>query len=553
MMRHWFGLLFSVFYFCVPVLADQSYDRRLVEHLNEFKQYPASANARHASGETLVTFSVDREGRIVSSSVVRSSGDDELDRASLEMLIRAQPLPLPAEMTSSPERFTLPVIFRSKAAMESSSPDIDLSAFMAGKCRSLKIVGRDFTCKSVSYFHTKQGRANFTVVLDDPTDDGHVISFSGENGRKINDDLYELPIDRMLLNSKDRPKISGLPVPSVEPSAGICKQLGSFSARQVSSITCTAMDRNGKRYELAFESDGSPITVKGQKDERVSEPPPTIAQTAPPQNSTSLPTEARTATPDNQNLDGANPSAGSYVGRWYVDDPAVCKSPIDDLAEGLLVYSPKEFRGTESSCQIMKSVLRGTKTDLTMRCSGEGMTSAEPDHETLEVVGDKLKRTFREGRRQRTFTYNRCPSATILAGGKLYYGSRAGMTVTVVSKSGINSDRAVIKTEHTKEDATGYCRDYVGKVTAKCIQDAMAIRIRDEITGNCRTGRFTSFFGEDHQYLGAMKSKNDETFAKYAIKTLATGQIADGSSASGYPTNMGIFRALCPLKAPPDE
>ena len=93
MMRHWFGLLFSVFYFCAPALADQSYDRRLVEHLNRFKQYPASANARHASGETLVTFSVDREGRIVSSSVVRSSGDDELDRASLEMLLRAQPLP----------------------------------------------------------------------------------------------------------------------------------------------------------------------------------------------------------------------------------------------------------------------------------------------------------------------------------------------------------------------------------------------------------------------------------------------------------------------------
>ena len=86
----------------------------------------------------------------------------------------------------------------------------------------------------------------------------------------------------------------------------------------------------------------------------------------------------------------------------------------------------------------------------------------------------------------------------------------------------------------------------MGKVTAKCIQDEMAIRIRDQITGNCVTGRFTNFSGEDHQYLGAMKSKNDDTTAKYVIKNLASGQIADGSMASGYPTNMGIFQGFVP-------
>jgi hypothetical protein len=50
-----------------------------------------------------------------------------------------------------------------------------------------------------------------------------------------------------------------------------------------------------------------------------------------------------------------------------------------------------------------------------------------------------------------------------------------------------------------------------------------------------------------------MKPKSDDVFAKHMIKNLATEQIADGSSASGYSTNMGIYRALCPLKAPPDE
>ena len=40
--------------------------------------------------------------------------------------------------------------------------------------------------------------------------------------------LYELPIDRMLLKSKDRPKADGLPVPFVESTAGLCKQVGNF-------------------------------------------------------------------------------------------------------------------------------------------------------------------------------------------------------------------------------------------------------------------------------------------------------------------------------------
>jgi hypothetical protein len=98
--------------------------------------------------------------------------------------------------------------------------------------------------------------------LDDPADNSHVISFSGVNGRREQDNLYELPIDRMLLNSKDRPKVDGLPVPFVELSAGICKQLGILATGQVSRISCTAMDKNGKKYELQFESDSSPITAR---------------------------------------------------------------------------------------------------------------------------------------------------------------------------------------------------------------------------------------------------------------------------------------------------
>ena len=141
-------------------------------------------------------------------------------------------------------------------------PEIDMFALMAGKCSTLKVVERDFGCTSVAFSHSPGGRSAFTIPLNDPEDDTHIITFSGESGKRKQDNQYELAIDRMLLKSKDRPKIDGLPVPSVEPSTGTCKQIGNFAAQQVSSISCSATDANGKKYELQFESDGSPIQVK---------------------------------------------------------------------------------------------------------------------------------------------------------------------------------------------------------------------------------------------------------------------------------------------------
>lgn len=156
---------------------------------------------------------------------------------------------------------TRPVIL---AANETKPPEADINTFasMSGKCTTLKIAGRDFGCRAVAFFHSQQGRANFTVALDDPADATHVISFSGENGRRDRDNLFELPVDRMLLSSRDRPKIDGLPVPSVELSSGTCRQVGNITTHQISSISCSAVDKNGKKYELQFESDGTPMTVR---------------------------------------------------------------------------------------------------------------------------------------------------------------------------------------------------------------------------------------------------------------------------------------------------
>ena len=151
-------------------------------------------------------------------------------------------------------------------------PDTIIFASMSGKCSTLKVAGRDFACRAVAFFQTEEGRANFTVALDDPDDGSHIITFSGDNGRRPEANLYELPIDRMLLKSKDRPKADGLPVPSIESTAGLCKQVGNFVTMQVSSISCTATDKSGKKYELQYVSDGEPMAVRRIKRLRVGSP-----------------------------------------------------------------------------------------------------------------------------------------------------------------------------------------------------------------------------------------------------------------------------------------
>ena len=151
-------------------------------------------------------------------------------------------------------------------------PDTVIFAMMSGKCSTLSVAGRKFNCRAVAFFQTEEGRANFTVALDDPNDPSHIITFSGDNGRRPEANLYELPIDRMLLKSKDRPKADGLPVPFVESTAGLCKQVGNFVTLEVSSISCTATDRNGKTYELQYQSDGAPMAVRRIKRMRVGSP-----------------------------------------------------------------------------------------------------------------------------------------------------------------------------------------------------------------------------------------------------------------------------------------
>ena len=143
---------------------------------------------------------------------------------------------------------------------EHQTPDVDMFASMAGKCPVVKVADRDFVCTSVAFFHSPGGRSSFTVPLNDPDDDSHIVTFSGDKAKR-DQDVYTLTVDRMLLKSKDRPKIDGLPVPSTVLATGDCKQVGNFATQKVSSVACSATDANGVKYEFQFESDGTPIRV----------------------------------------------------------------------------------------------------------------------------------------------------------------------------------------------------------------------------------------------------------------------------------------------------
>jgi hypothetical protein len=137
------------------------------------------------------------------------------------------------------------------------------------------------------------------------------------------------------------------------------------------------------------------------------------------------------------------------------------------------------------------------------------------------------------------------------ADNKIFYGSRAGMVVTVVSTDGLDTDHAVIRTQHTREDAERFCIEYAGNVTADCLNQQLGVRLNDRISANCKTGEFVDFYGRHYRFEGRQHGQND--MANFVVRDLTTGEAADGSEASGYPVNMQIFRALCPAEAPSEQ
>jgi protein TonB len=78
-----------------PSTALPTWQGDLLRHLSKFKHYPENARSQGKQGINRLRFVVDGEGRVLSYELASGSGNASLDRATLEMIRRAQPLPKP--------------------------------------------------------------------------------------------------------------------------------------------------------------------------------------------------------------------------------------------------------------------------------------------------------------------------------------------------------------------------------------------------------------------------------------------------------------------------
>ena len=89
-----------------------TWHRQIAIALQRHKGYPAAAQARQETGVATVSFSIDRQGRVVSARIVRSSQHAALDAETLATVHRAAPFPQPpANMPGQTFDFVVPVQF----------------------------------------------------------------------------------------------------------------------------------------------------------------------------------------------------------------------------------------------------------------------------------------------------------------------------------------------------------------------------------------------------------------------------------------------------------
>jgi len=90
-----------------------TWQKQLVSFLDRHKRYPEGQIRRNA--DIVVSFTLDRQGHVLETSIVKSSGDSSFDAAAMAMVRRSDPVPQPpAAVADAGLTFTLPVIFREK-------------------------------------------------------------------------------------------------------------------------------------------------------------------------------------------------------------------------------------------------------------------------------------------------------------------------------------------------------------------------------------------------------------------------------------------------------
>lgn len=93
-------------------VAKPNWEGLVLAHLERFRRYPARARAARQQGTAYVRFTMNRDGMVLSSAIVKKSGSFDLDQAALDTLQRAQPLPTIPEDRPDIVELTIPVEFR---------------------------------------------------------------------------------------------------------------------------------------------------------------------------------------------------------------------------------------------------------------------------------------------------------------------------------------------------------------------------------------------------------------------------------------------------------
>jgi TonB family protein len=88
------------------------YMRELAARLSQVKRYPQVAVALHEEGTVLLSFQIDRAGRLLAWTIVSSSGHDDLDNEVARMIAEAAPFPpFPPSWDQSEKEFRVPIGF----------------------------------------------------------------------------------------------------------------------------------------------------------------------------------------------------------------------------------------------------------------------------------------------------------------------------------------------------------------------------------------------------------------------------------------------------------
>lgn len=190
---------------------------------------------------------------------------------------------------------------------------------------------------------------------------------------------------------------------------------------------------------------------------------------------------------------------------------------------------------------LLEPPLVEIKTQLFKKEKGETVTSGQ---DSTEIHPDRVAAV--RAILSQTPSGPSSPAAPAQVDEHIYYGSRAGMQLTTVSKEGIGSAHAVIWLKHTPNDAKAFCVEYEQDNSMACVERTMAeVKVADHVSANCINLIWTDMYGKTYEFIGPAK-KSDSISAEYSIVNAKTDKILDGTSASGYGVQLTIFQQLCP-------